>query len=162
MRGLYTATLLETLANRVARVRGVESLDMGKGFDLITGTSTGGILACGLAKGIPIDRLIGLYRKTGSKIFPDPMPGGPIALKIWAWNNRRRASSNAAELIWQRIKAGSSRLHTPRPREETKDIESSMSVLLQVLLRCSCRSQASQIQMIGPICEPCGRRVMGK
>lgn len=45
MRGFYTAVLLQTLAARLARLRDIRTLDIGKGFGLITGTSTGGILA---------------------------------------------------------------------------------------------------------------------
>ena len=48
MRGLYTASLLNTLSDRFGN-----QLDVGKGFDLIVGTSTGSILAAGLVAGIP-------------------------------------------------------------------------------------------------------------
>jgi patatin-like phospholipase/acyl hydrolase len=49
MRGLYTATVLDTLARHFASRCGATTLDIGKGFDLIVGTSTGGILAASLA-----------------------------------------------------------------------------------------------------------------
>lgn len=39
--------------------------------DLIAGTSTGGIIALGLAAGKSIDELIALYRDNGQKIFDD-------------------------------------------------------------------------------------------
>lgn len=39
-------------------------------FDLITGTSTGGILALGLAAGIPAEKLLDFYRNKGPVIFP--------------------------------------------------------------------------------------------
>ena len=51
MRGLYTAAYLSSLVQRYAKTRGEVSLDIGKGFDLITGTSTGAIIACALALG---------------------------------------------------------------------------------------------------------------
>ena len=61
IRGLYTAVLLDRLAQQVP------------GFtdraDLVTGTSTGGILALGLANGIPLEDLIALYQDKGSFIF---------------------------------------------------------------------------------------------
>lgn len=41
-------------------------------FDLIVGTSTGGILALGLGLGIPTFSLVDLYRTRGEKIFPKP------------------------------------------------------------------------------------------
>lgn len=42
MRGLYSATVLDTLSRRFACQTDSEQLDIGKGFDLIVGTSTGG------------------------------------------------------------------------------------------------------------------------
>jgi hypothetical protein len=41
MRGVYTSTYLGELADAFARKRRVAALDVGKGFDLIVGTSTG-------------------------------------------------------------------------------------------------------------------------
>jgi len=39
-------------------------------FDLITGTSTGGILAIGLGLGLPAERVLQFYRDQGPRIFP--------------------------------------------------------------------------------------------
>jgi uncharacterized protein len=61
IRGLYTAILLQRLAQQVP-----EFTDRA---DLLAGTSTGGILALGLARGISIDLLISLYQDNGSQIF---------------------------------------------------------------------------------------------
>jgi uncharacterized protein len=61
IRGLYTAVLLNRLAQIVP------------GFtdraDLLAGTSTGGILALGLAKGISTQALVDLYQDNGAAIF---------------------------------------------------------------------------------------------
>lgn len=61
IRGVYTAVLLQLLARQVP------------GFidraDLLAGTSTGGILALGIASGISIDALIALYKDNGAEIF---------------------------------------------------------------------------------------------
>jgi len=61
IRGLYTAVLLDRLSEQVP------------GFtdraDLLAGTSTGGILALGLAKGIAVKDLVALYQNNGSAIF---------------------------------------------------------------------------------------------
>ncbi len=48
-----------------------EDLDepIGRYFDLIAGTSTGGILAIGLALGIPAKTLLELYENRGPTIF---------------------------------------------------------------------------------------------
>jgi Patatin-like phospholipase len=42
MRGTYTATYLDKIADTFAKRRNVGALDIGAGFDLIVGTSTGG------------------------------------------------------------------------------------------------------------------------
>ncbi|MEJ2376111.1 MAG: CBASS cGAMP-activated phospholipase [Pseudolabrys sp.] len=70
MRGIYTAAFLDRLVTQFARTRRVESLDLGKGFDLITGTSTGAIVACALAAGRPMNEVAKLYREHGRQIFP--------------------------------------------------------------------------------------------
>ena len=54
MRGTYTATYLDRVAATFAKRRGVAALDIGAAFDLIVGTSTGGIIACALAAGMPL------------------------------------------------------------------------------------------------------------
>lgn len=74
MRGLYTAALLTRLTELFNKDHSKPFPDLGKGFDLICGTSTGSILACGLAAGVPIDTLKDIYIKEGLKIFPSPMP----------------------------------------------------------------------------------------
>jgi hypothetical protein len=71
LRGVYQTAYLDTFA---ARVHGVptegRSIDIGKAFDLIVGTSTGGIVACALAAGVPLVRVQALYQAHGSEIFP--------------------------------------------------------------------------------------------
>jgi patatin-like phospholipase/acyl hydrolase len=61
IRGLYTAILLQRIALQLP------------GFidraDLLAGTSTGGILALGLARAISVSSLVSLYRDNGSRIF---------------------------------------------------------------------------------------------
>ncbi len=95
MRGLYTATVLETLACHFASRRGAKALDVGKGFDLIVGTSTGGILATAIAHGQALTRVMDLYRLEGPMIFTDPMPDTAERWKLagWLWRNRRKASN---------------------------------------------------------------------
>lgn len=74
MRGTYTATYLDQVAAIFARRRGAEALDIGAAFDLIVGTSTGGIVACALAAGIPLAEVVQLYREHGPAIFSRPLP----------------------------------------------------------------------------------------
>lgn len=80
MRGTYTATYLDRVAGAFARRRGAASLDVGKAFNLIAGTSTGAIIACGLAKGVPLGDIVALYRKHGQAIFPKRLPTGALGL----------------------------------------------------------------------------------
>lgn len=76
MRGVYTGAYLSALAKQAAARRDTGTLDVGKAFDLIVGTSTGGIIACALAAGIPVDEVADLYRWHGREIFPVKMPDG--------------------------------------------------------------------------------------
>lgn len=99
MRGLYTATVLDTLARHFSAQRRVGPLDVGKGFDLITGTSTGGILAATLAAGLPLHMAMALYSEEGPKIFADPMPSGMgLGLFAWIFRNRAKAANSNQHL----------------------------------------------------------------
>jgi len=69
MRGVYQATYLDTFSERI-RTSGRGSIDPGRAFDLLVGTSTGGIVACALAAGIPMSKVLALYQVYGGKIFP--------------------------------------------------------------------------------------------
>jgi hypothetical protein len=76
MRGIYTASYISHLARGFSEKRGVGALDVGAGFELIVGTSTGAIIGCALAAGIPSERILRLYREQGSKIFRRRVPAG--------------------------------------------------------------------------------------
>lgn len=75
MRGIYTGAFLARLTDQFARTRGESALDLGLGFDLITGTSTGAIVGCALAVGRPMADVVSLYREHGPKIFPHRLTG---------------------------------------------------------------------------------------
>lgn len=62
-RGLYTATVLAELEEALG------GTPLARSFDLITGTSVGGILALGLALEIPAARLAELFEHHGQQIF---------------------------------------------------------------------------------------------
>jgi patatin-like phospholipase/acyl hydrolase len=79
MRGIYTAALLDKLTNYYARLREVEALDIGKGFDLISGTSTGAILGCAAAIGRPMSSVVALYKEHGAAIFPHRIKDGVLS-----------------------------------------------------------------------------------
>lgn len=80
MRGTYTATYLDRVAATFAKRRSVAALDVGAAFDLIVGTSTGGIIACALATGVPLTDVVALYVQNGSAIFSRPLPKGPFGV----------------------------------------------------------------------------------
>lgn len=80
MRGIYTAAFLARLIDQFARIRGAGALDLGRGFDLIAGTSTGAIVGCALAVGRPMTQVMSLYREHGPKIFPHRISGKRSAI----------------------------------------------------------------------------------
>src|SRR5690242_15766704 len=64
IKGAFTATLLaEWEANTGRRI-----VDH---FDLISGTSTGGIIALGLGLGLPAKDILKFYQEHGPQIFPN-------------------------------------------------------------------------------------------
>lgn len=70
--GLYTARVLETLEARAG-------VPLGRCFDLIAGTSIGGILALGLAFEVPMSRLVRLIIGEGPRVFSSrALPSGTV------------------------------------------------------------------------------------
>ncbi|MDI1245944.1 MAG: patatin-like phospholipase family protein [Rhodoferax sp.] len=70
MRGVYQAAYLDTFSQRLSSSTGQTGIDIGSSFDLIVGTSTGGIVACALAAGVPLEKVKELYFTYGGQIFP--------------------------------------------------------------------------------------------
>lgn len=64
-RGLYTATVLKHLEEQLGA-------PLARRFDLICGTSAGGLLALGLAAEIPADKLQCMFEQDGVRIFNRP------------------------------------------------------------------------------------------
>ncbi|PET13991.1 hypothetical protein CN387_10260 [Bacillus cereus] len=62
MKGVFPAKYLSDVEEQISK-------PIHKYFDLITGTSTGGIIALGLTKGIPAKNILELYINNGKKIF---------------------------------------------------------------------------------------------
>ena len=65
IRGIFTASFLATTEQLARR-------PIADFFDLIVGTSTGGIIALGVALGIPARRILDLYLDAGPRIFRRP------------------------------------------------------------------------------------------
>lgn len=62
IRGVYSAYILK-------RIEETCKINLKDHFDLIAGTSTGSIIAAGIAKGLKCEELVELYQNYGSKIF---------------------------------------------------------------------------------------------
>jgi patatin-like phospholipase/acyl hydrolase len=76
IKGLYSSTVLEHLEQRFGSVS--------EYFDMICGTSTGGLIALCLALKIPAKTISDVYEKEGHKIFPRRSKwGGIIRQTLW-------------------------------------------------------------------------------
>lgn len=70
VRGLYTISVLAKLEQIIEEEEGKTGVKIGEYFDLITGTSIGGILALGLASGESARDLQEKFKESAPKIFP--------------------------------------------------------------------------------------------
>lgn len=70
VRGLFTISILATFEQCLANKTGDADYNIARHFDLIAGTSIGGILALGLASGINARRLAEILDENRKKIFP--------------------------------------------------------------------------------------------
>ncbi|MCB1120868.1 MAG: patatin-like phospholipase family protein [Verrucomicrobiae bacterium] len=75
-------------------------------FDLIVGTSTGGIIGLGLGLGLSPDMLVHFYSEKGTKIFNQPCFGGFFSWAKWL----RRSKYNESALVFELRKVLGDRL----------------------------------------------------
>lgn len=74
--GVYTAALLADLEERAGE-------PLGRRFDLIAGTSVGGILAIGLGYELPMRQMLALFLERGRQVFsPRALPQGTVSRLI--------------------------------------------------------------------------------
>ena len=104
MRGIYTATYLDRVANAFANRLGIGALDIGAAFDLIVGTSSGGIIACTLAAGNPLSDIIELYVEHGPKTFTRPLPRGVFSA-IFDIRKRPKALAQGTKALRQALES---------------------------------------------------------
>ncbi len=64
LKGLFSASVIETLEEQIGH-------SISKHFDIITGTSTGGLIALGLGIGKSGSEIVKFYQNHGPKIFPN-------------------------------------------------------------------------------------------
>lgn len=81
IKGTFTAAVL-------AELEAMTGKRLADHFDLITGTSTGGIIGVALGLGVPASRVLDLYAGRGASIFPVPRPGPRGWLEEW-WRHLR-------------------------------------------------------------------------
>lgn len=74
VRGLLPALVLTELEKRF-----LNGAPIGNQFDMIVGTSTGGIIALGLGQGLTASEIANLYLERGERIFPVPN----AAVRAW-------------------------------------------------------------------------------
>ena len=79
IRGLYSSTILEHLEQRFGPIS--------ENFDMLCGTSTGGLIALGLALRIPAKEISEIYEINGRKIFPKRTRLGGI-FRQTLWNGK--------------------------------------------------------------------------
>ncbi|TCB75665.1 CBASS cGAMP-activated phospholipase [Acinetobacter sp. ANC 4177] len=70
VRGLFTISFLAEIERIIESQSDAQNVKIGDYFDLITGTSIGGILALGLASGKSARELESVFKDNASKIFP--------------------------------------------------------------------------------------------
>ncbi|MEO7939324.1 MAG: CBASS cGAMP-activated phospholipase [Burkholderiaceae bacterium] len=74
--GLYTATVLAHIEHRLGE-------PLGRRFDLIAGTSVGGLLAMALAFEVPMAAIVALFRNRGEDVFSGRrLPSGAVTRLI--------------------------------------------------------------------------------
>lgn len=98
MRGTYTATYLDRVGAAFAKRRGLAALDLGAAFDLIVGTSTGGIIACALAAGVSLADIVNLYVQHGPKIFSRSLPSSIVGAIPDTWKRPPALAVGTEEL----------------------------------------------------------------
>src|SRR5512147_998614 len=88
VRGAYTAAVL-------AEIEEGSGKRVADHFDLIAGTSTGGIIALGLGLGMSAKEISQFYVNDGPRIFDqiNPFDSNSLASKITAWFRAKRNSS---------------------------------------------------------------------
>lgn len=69
IRGVITLEVLARMEQQLRERTGRPDLVLADVFDYVGGTSTGAIIAAGLAIGHPVDRLIALYDERGAEMF---------------------------------------------------------------------------------------------
>jgi uncharacterized protein len=106
IRGLIPALVLQELETRLRKRRPDAALvDY---FDLIAGTSTGGLIALGLTNPVRLDsaKLVALYRERGPEIFRRSL--GQKLRTVWGWTGPKYSPETLSAVLTDEL--GSARL----------------------------------------------------
>jgi uncharacterized protein len=111
IKGAFTAAVLAEWEARTGRV-------IADHFDLIAGTSTGGIIALGLGLGLTAGDILEFYKKQGSSIFPNITAQQKLSLNIrhlWEPKYSAEPLRNALRAVFgdKRLKDSKCRLLVP-------------------------------------------------
>ncbi|MDE0068777.1 MAG: CBASS cGAMP-activated phospholipase [Caldilineaceae bacterium] len=107
IRGIFPAAFLSGLEYRFLDGKAITPY-----FDLIAGTSTGGIIALGLGSGLTASDLLDLYLHRGREVFPPlPIIARPAArfLNYFKYRYSRQALTNVLQDTFGETKFGDSR-----------------------------------------------------
>jgi predicted acylesterase/phospholipase RssA len=116
VRGILSLGILETIERQISELEG-KPIRLGEWFDLIGGTSTGSIIATGLALGMSVAELRALYLTIAPRIFKRSWR------RIVGWQAKFDERNIAAEL---RVILGERTLDTP-------DLKTGLSIVLKRL-----------------------------
>ncbi len=83
IKGLFPATILAELESRY-----LDGASVARYFDLVAGTSTGGIIALGLGAGLKASELADIYTRRGAEVFPQPRESPFGRMRHW-WRAKR-------------------------------------------------------------------------
>lgn len=96
VKGLLTLGMLKVLEDELRRrAHGATAFRLSDYYDLIGGTSTGAIISAGLALGMSVDELIGLYQRLGPEVFGKSAGDGVFLQSRFESKNLRRALHSA-------------------------------------------------------------------
>lgn len=93
IRGIIPSKFLSKLENYLSKKKGVE-IKLNEYFDLICGTSTGGIIAIGLGLGMSAKEIHQLYEENATQIFGSPNTGFFRSFKQFFFPKHSRTNLN--------------------------------------------------------------------
>ncbi len=110
LRGIVTLGYLQRVEEILrSRVGGSEDFRLSHYFDLIAGTSTGAIIAAGLARGMSVEEITEIYLKLGSEVFKKSLWRRGFLRPRY---NHKKLSTFLADVLGETTTLGSDELQT--------------------------------------------------